>query len=590
MAENSVKLDMSLLSKVNAGDNSVTAVSYDDATMTISEHSDPVTYNSGNKLAFELSSDGESYTVTGYGTMTDGVIEIPPYYKEKPVREIADDAFAELHWIKSVIIPSTVRYIGSHAFYLCSQLSSVTIALDSVLEYIGINAFGYTAIETIHLPSSITNIDYKAFYGSKLKQVTIGGRSTTIFVKNTAGWEAPHCKYRYGMYAPGDSNTYDSDVEAMTLIGTDNSYDVYAYSIPGDREIYSIRFFSNNTTTAVASKEVYEVFDRICFDLIDAYTLERIEVPFTEGLIIGSEAFYGNPLEYFTIPNTAVEISFRAFGNTNLSKVYIPDTVNRLGNQIFMDCHNLVEVEIASGSDLNYLPYGMFSGCENLKTVTLSNRISRIGEYAFSGTTSLTEIKFPGMLKAIEHSAFINSGIAGHLTFPSFVTTIGERAFCQCRNLTQVTTSSVTSIGKEAFVNCQEIARVNIGSSVTWIGEGAFKGCDRLLDGDGVLFDNPYGWCQTTYTTPEYGTSIQSSVLKDGLNAAGFMLGNGKDFNLYRGYALIPPVISVGGDGETLTITDKTGIATKFFVYINGKNESNRAATITIGSGEIEYH
>ena len=60
---------------------------------------------------------------------------------------------------------------------------------------------------------------------------------------------------------------------------------------------------------------------------------------------------------------------------------------------------------------------------------------------------------------------------------PSGVTTIGEKAFAGCRDLTSVTIpSSVTTIGKAAFAWCN-LASVTIPSSVTTIGRGAFTGC-----------------------------------------------------------------------------------------------------------------
>ena len=61
------------------------------------------------------------------------------------------------------------------------------------------------------------------------------------------------------------------------------------------------------------------------------------------------------------------------------------------------------------------------------------------------------------------------------------VTSIGDRAFWKCTNLTSVTIpDSVTRIGRSAFNSCSSLTSVTIHDSVTSIVNGAFSRCSSL--------------------------------------------------------------------------------------------------------------
>lgn len=67
------------------------------------------------------------------------------------------------------------------------------------------------------------------------------------------------------------------------------------------------------------------------------------------------------------------------------------------------------------------------------------------------------------------------------VSLPQGLTSIGEAAFCYCTSLTSITIpSSVTSIGEDAFDYCTSLTSITIPSSVTKIGEYAFWYCTSL--------------------------------------------------------------------------------------------------------------
>jgi len=67
------------------------------------------------------------------------------------------------------------------------------------------------------------------------------------------------------------------------------------------------------------------------------------------------------------------------------------------------------------------------------------------------------------------------------ISIPSSVTSIGESAFRDCTGLTSITIpNSVTSIGQSAFQSDTALTSVTIGNSVKSIGDRAFLDCSKL--------------------------------------------------------------------------------------------------------------
>ncbi len=105
-----------------------------------------------------------------------------------------------------------------------------------------------------------------------------------------------------------------------------------------------------------------------------------------------------------------------------------------------------------------------------------------------------------GLLPSAERFFFCNSLTS--VTIGSDVTNIGVGAFRGCSSLASITIpSSVTSIGFDAFEYCNSLTSVTIPAGVTNIEEGAFAGCSALTainvnaangaysSVDGILYD-----------------------------------------------------------------------------------------------------
>ncbi|MEE5993896.1 MAG: leucine-rich repeat domain-containing protein [Oscillospiraceae bacterium] len=113
--------------------------------------------------------------------------------------------------------------------------------------------------------------------------------------------------------------------------------------------------------------------------------------------------------------------------------------------------------------------------------VAIPDSVTRIGNRAFSGCSSLTYVKIPNSVTSIGERAFWGCSSMTSVTIPNSVTSIGYSAFSGCSSLTSVTIpDSVTSIGSDVFYGCESLKSVTIPDSVTSIGSDAFYGCERL--------------------------------------------------------------------------------------------------------------
>ena len=169
---------------------------------------------------------------------------------------------------------------------------------------------------------------------------------------------------------------------------------------------------------------------------------------------------------------------------------------------------------------------------EQINQITTSNTTTSIGNYAFSGCSSLTSVTIPNSVKSIGESAFENCSKLTSVTIPNSVKSIGDYAFYDCSSLTSVVwnaencadfssssdapfyeirsnitsftfgesvqhipaylcsgmsnltsitiPNSVTSIGYIAFSGCSSLTSVTIPESVITLGDGAFYNCSKL--------------------------------------------------------------------------------------------------------------
>ena len=145
----------------------------------------------------------------------------------------------------------------------------------------------------------------------------------------------------------------------------------------------------------------------------------------------------------------------------SLSNIVIPDSVASIGKEAFSYCISLESISIPkSVICLNDNPFVDWDG----KLECLSPDFIYEDDILFNKDKSRI-------------ISFRNQNIKSYV-IPNSVTSIGDSAFWGCRSLSDIVIpSSVTSIGDCAFWDCSSLSDIIIPSSVTSIGDSAFEGC-----------------------------------------------------------------------------------------------------------------
>jgi hypothetical protein len=98
------------------------------------------------------------------------------------------------------------------------------------------------------------------------------------------------------------------------------------------------------------------------------------------------------------------------------------------------------------------IKYGMFYGCENLRSVVLPRKMRTIGKYAFNQCVNLESITLPDSIRLISQYTFNSCTSLKEIVLPDSVSEIEGSAFSGCSGLTAVTLpAQLKVIGTYAF-------------------------------------------------------------------------------------------------------------------------------------------
>ena len=203
-------------------------------------------------------------------------------------------------------------------------------------------------------------------------------------------------------------------------------------------------------------------------------------------------------------PDSLTKIGEMAFfGCTSLQVITIPNNVQNLGQQVFYGCPSIQSISVSSnnryyaseaGVLYNKDKTALITCPEGKRTVSISNTVTDIWNFAFVDCLYLEEISLPTSIERIDDYNFCYCPNLSSVTVPTSNQTYsshdgalyskdGKKLFFCPNNAENFSVlENVTSIEKRAFQSCSNLVSIYIPVSVKNIGFMAFTGCDHLSE------------------------------------------------------------------------------------------------------------
>lgn len=447
-----------------------TYVTLDDGTIEIRSYT-------GKRRYITVPEEIEGKAVSSIGEFAfEGETRLREVRLPSRLRRIRTGAFAGCTNLYKIDIPASVTEIGASAFSNAVRLGTLAIPADSNLISIGDKAFANcTKLRRVDLPASLERVNGSAFLG------TTSNMEINVASKN-----------KHFVSVDGVLFNYTKSM----IVAYPEGRTAALYIIPENVRYIGSCAFAYTKVSSIDLGSVTEIGD----SAFAASSLSAVVIPDTV-ISMGSGAFAGSAyLSSVKIGNGLRSISAGAFASCSISEITIPAGIESIGGAAFANA-GLGKLIFESNSRLTVISDEAFFGCP-LTSVNFPDSLMNIGGGAFfkcslssisfgEGSSlqiigaeafryaPLATVAFPANIRMIGDYAFADTAIAGSVTIPASLESLGGGAFGACHALTEIKVES----GNKIYADIDGVVYTNDGKTAVAYPAGNPAENYTVLDG-----------------------------------------------------------------------------------------------------------
>lgn len=317
----------------------------------------------------------------------------------------------------------------------------------------------------------------------------------------------------------------------------------YKYVLLDDGTVEIVAYTGNESVVTIPSELAEKPVTSIGSNVLeDAYNVSMVFCQ--DGITtIKDEAFGDSDISYIALPETLESIGDGAFEFCwNLSSIILPENVSYIGEEAFGNCRLLEKIEVMESNTTYTSSDGILYNKDMTEllccpggikdtTITLPDGVLYLHDYAFSGCDNIFEIQIPKSVENIEPTTFFLTTNLENIVVDSENSGYTSKdGILYNKNITKMIRvpegkeqveipSTVKEIGDSACCNCDALKNIVLSVNVSSIDSGAFMLCDNLaqisiLNKECEIFDSEYAIAESAVISGFEGSNAQKYAEK----------------------------------------------------------------------------
>lgn len=437
------------------------------------------------------------------------------------VTNIGRESFSNCFSLQTLKLGKSVNQIGEYAFTYCFNLNSITLQSEVPIvfdEWTDVFSQVNESNCELHIPFGTSKRYAEApvwkefkrivevpngFFpeASTVKLTQFGGSWARVNIRSTVPWTV-QCNQAWLQVNPlfgagNDSLTFTAQANLQTIQRTaqvtisTTEYGSRTILVTQGASPKTIQITAGELSKLLTSQELNSISNLSLTGTMDArdFFVMRDSMPLLKTLDLSAVTVLKYSVEFVpslvyeanTIPENAFYNVYSNLGKNALESVILPESATNIGPGVFAYCQNLTSVTIPD--KVQRIGSLAFLRCNSLSKMVLPKSLKKIDEYAFNYCSNLTDVQFGDSLMTIGTGAFEGCNYLTNFDLPESLLVIGYSAFNLCTSLTKIVIpKNVTNIQPFAFNACSSLTNVVLNNQLQFIGNSAFKGCSKLAE------------------------------------------------------------------------------------------------------------